>query len=325
MTEHADTAERTEAVQTIVALARRHAITAEEIASALGQPVAEAARGRSQKVLVRVLGVLGSTFVFAGIAAFIALQWESLGPAARVIVTLGPGIAAFVLAVLAHRDQRFEMASTPLFLVAAALEPTGMAVALDEFGSGGDWRLAGLLISGTVGVQMGLTFGALRKSSLLFLTVLFAEIFWWTTFDMLDADGGPTALILGLSLLLAAAGIDRTRHAIITPFWYFVGSAAFLAGLFDVAERTPFELLFLAAAASLVYLSAVLHTRTLLAVSTLAILGYTAWYTGEYFADSVGWPLALIGFGLFMIGLGAVAFRIDRDYVQERGDESARP
>jgi Predicted membrane protein (DUF2157) len=325
MTEHADHPERADAVQTIVALARRHEITAEEIAAALGEPVAESAKRRSQAVLVRVLGVLGATFVFAGVAAFIALQWESLGPAARVIVTLGPGIAAFVLAVLAVRDPRFEKMATPLFLVTAALEPTGMAVALDEFGSGGDWRHAGLLISGTIGVQMALTFGALRKSSLLFLTVLFAEIFWWTTFDLLDVDGGPTALVLGSSLLLASVGIDRTRYANITPFWYFVGSAAFLAGLFDVVERTPLELLFLAAAASLVYLSAVLHTRTLLAVSTLAILGYTAWYTGEYFADSVGWPLALIGFGLFMIGLGAVAFRIDRVYVQERGDESARP
>ena len=325
MTEHADSPERAEAVQTIAALARRHGITAAEITAVLGEPAAETARSRSQAVLVRVLGVLGSTFVFAGIAAFIALQWESLGPAARVVVTLGPGIAAFVLAVLAHSDRRFEKASTPLFLVAAALEPTGMAVALDEFGSGGDWRLAGLLISGAIGAQMGLTFAALRKSSLLFLTVLFATICWWTAFDLLDADGGLTALILGASLLLASAGIDRTRHASITPFWYFVGAAAFLAGLFDAVERTPLELLFLAAAASLVYLSAVLHSRTLLAVSTLAILGYTAWYTGEYFADSVGWPLALIGFGLFMIGLGALAFRIDRVYVQDRGDHSTRP
>jgi hypothetical protein len=30
----------------------------------------------------------------------------------------------------------------------------------------------------------------------------------------------------------------------------------------------------------------------------------------------MGWPLALIGFGIFMIGLSATAFRIDRDYVR---------
>ena len=34
------------------------------------------------------------------------------------------------------------------------------------------------------------------------------------------------------------------------------------------------------------------------------------------FADSMGWPLALIAFGIFMIALSALAYRIDRDYVR---------
>ena len=67
-----------------------------------------------------------------------------------------------------------------------------------------------------------------------------------------------------------------------------------------------------------VYLSAVLHSRTLLAVSTLALLAYTGWFTSEHFADSIGWPLALIVFGIVMIGLSALAVRIDRDYVRTK-------
>jgi hypothetical protein len=83
-------------------------------------------------------------------------------------------------------------------------------------------------------------------------------------------------------------------------------------------ERTPFEIAFLGAAAGFVYLSAVLHTRTLLFVATIGILAYTAWFTGEHFARSVGWPLALVVFGMFMIALSALAFRIDRNYVRVR-------
>jgi hypothetical protein len=90
----------------------------------------------------------------------------------------------------------------------------------------------------------------------------------------------------------------------------------FLYGFFDMVARTPFEIAFLALAAGFVYLSVMLHTRTLLFVATLAILAYTAWFTREHFASSVGWPMALIAFGLFMIGLSALAFRIDRDYVR---------
>jgi hypothetical protein len=48
----------------------------------------------------------------------------------------------------------------------------------------------------------------------------------------------------------------------------------------------------------------------------MATLGYTGWYTEEHFANSIGWPLALIVFGMLMIGLSALAFRIDRKYVR---------
>ena len=85
------------------------------------------------------------------------------------------------------------------------------------------------------------------------------------------------------------------------------------------AHEHPTRAFWLAAAAGFVYLSVLVHSRTLLVVATLAILAYTGWFTGEHFADSIGWPLALIAFGIFMIGLSALAFRIDRDYVRKSG------
>ena len=98
-----------------------------------------------------------------------------------------------------------------------------------------------------------------------------------------------------------------------------VGGAALLHGVFEAVERTPLEIVFLAAAAGTVYLSVVVHSRALLAVATLAILAYTGWFTSEHFVDSVGWPLALVAFGLVLIGLSGLAFRIDREYVRPRG------
>ncbi len=124
------------------------------------------------------------------------------------------------------------------------------------------------------------------------------------------------ALVVGAACP-PAAGIDRTRHRDITPPWYFLGAASFLVRLLRPVEHTPFEIAFLAAAAAFVYPSVAVHSRTLLFVATLGILAYTGWFTREYFADSIGWPLALIVFGLLMIGLSALAFRIDRDYVRK--------
>ena len=309
--------DRTQALQQIAAIARQHGLSAAEIAAALDAPAA-AAPPRGQAILVHVLGFLGGTFVFAGIGVFIALQWDDLNSAARVLVTLGSGIAALVLAILAHRDRRFEKTVTPFLLMAAALEPTGMLVAFDEFGSGGDWRWASLLTAGVMALQFSALFRALRRSAALFLVVLFGTIFWWTALDLVDVDEKLMALVIGASLLLACVGIDRMGRGEITPFWYFCGATAFLYGWFDLVERTPAEILFVAVAAGFVYASVILHSRTLLAVATLAILAYTAWFTGEHFVDSIGWPLALVAFGLVLIGMSALAFRLDRQYVRPR-------
>lgn len=314
---NADMDARTRALEEIVASARAHGLSAAEIAAAL----AEAPSGSTERhggVLVRVLGYLGGTFIFAGVGVFIALNWESMNSAARVIITLGSGLAAFVLAVLSSREQRFDKATTPLFLMAAALEPTGMLVASSEFGSGGDSRVAVLVTCATVAVQYGVTFVSVRRATLLFFTIAFGVACWWTAFDLLDVDDGVTALVLGSSMVLAALGADRTVHRVITPPWYFAGGAASLGGLFDLVEGSIFEIVFLFAAAGFVYLSVVAHSRALLFVATAALLAYTGWFTGQHFADSVGWPIALVIFGIVMIGLSALAFRIDQRYVRAR-------
>jgi hypothetical protein len=308
--------ERTQALQQIAALAHQHGFSAAEVAAAVGEAAVKEHRG--QRIVVRVLGFLGGTFVFAGVGVFVATQWDNLNSAARVLVTLGSGIAALVLGVLAARESRFEKVSAPFLLMAAALEPTGMMVAFDEFGSGGDWRVATLVTAGTMALQFGATFAAVRRSTPLFITMLFATMFWWTALDLLDVDKTLVAIALGASMLLAAVAVDRGGRGEITPFWYFCGAMSFLFGWFDAVQRTPLEILFLAAAAGFVYASVVLHSRTLLAVATLAILAYTGWFTGEHFVDSVGWPLALVAFGLVLIAMSALAFRIDREYVRPR-------
>src|SRR6185503_18157243 len=116
----------------------------------------------------------------------ISLQWGQMNSAARVVVTLGSGLVVFVLAMLATREERFEKAATPLFLIAAVLEPAGMLVAFQEFGSGGDWRVAGLITAGAMAMQFGATFGRLRQSTLLFVALVFATLFWWTALDLMD-------------------------------------------------------------------------------------------------------------------------------------------
>ena len=85
------------------------------------------------------------------------------------------------------------------------------------------------------------------------------------------------------------------------------------------------EPLFIGGAAAFVYMSVNVRSRTLLFVATAAILAYTAYFTGEHFADSAGWPLALVVIGLVMIALSALAVRIDRRYMRGGGTGPASP
>src|SRR4051812_47027774 len=106
-----DSLARSQALRDIAAIARQHNLSAADIAAAVGNGPPAAAESGARTVLVRVLGVLGGTFVFAGIGVFIALHWASMNSAARVVVTLGSGIASFVLAALAYREERFDKAA----------------------------------------------------------------------------------------------------------------------------------------------------------------------------------------------------------------------
>jgi hypothetical protein len=164
--------------------------------------------------------------------------------------------------------------------------------------------------------QYGAIFWKTRRDSALFVTLFFMTGLCWTAFELLNVDGEWAAVLIGCSLLCVSYGIGRGPHAVITPFWYFVGSVHLLAGSFDLLEGTPIEVLYLAIACFMIYVSVVTRSRALLLTSTLAMLGYIGYFTSEHFENVLGWPIALIIFGLAMIGAGALAFRINRKYLQ---------
>ncbi len=302
-----------QALQQIADIAREHNLTPPEILAELS-PSKEASDSKST-ILTRLFGYLGGIFVLAGLGVFIEMQWEEMNAIARITITLGSGIATFVMALFAAEDERWEKTVTPLFLLAALLQPTGILVTLDEFSSGGDERHAILLTSGVLMIQQTLIFLKTRRTVLLFMSLIFAVSFYGTAMDLFDLDEDLIASTLGLSVLLVTHSIDRTRHAAITPFWYFVSSTAVMTGLFSLIRDSLLEICFLGAACGLVFLSTWVKSRSLLFVGTVAILGYVGYYTAENFSEAVGWPIALIIFGLLLIGLSSVAFRINRKYI----------
>ncbi len=308
-----DMSAKEDALKHIAAIAREQDLTSAEVLAALSNT--EDSSEEKTSVLTKLLGYFGGIFVLAGLGVFIEMQWSEMNSFSRIVITLGSGIAAFVMAYFAVNDERWEKTATPLFLVAALLQPMGILVAIDEFSRGGDERHAILFASGVLLVQQTLAFIKLRRTVLVFAALVFAVCFYGTSMDLMDVDEDLIVFSIGLSLLCVTYSIDRTPHAAITPFWYFASSTATLVALFSLIEETFLEILFLGAGCGLVFLSTWVKSRSLLAVGTVAILGYVGYFTAEHFTNVVGWPVALIMFGMMLIGLSAAAFRINRKYI----------
>lgn len=305
-----DTDSKKEALSRIVTLAQAHDITLDEIGARLTK---DALKDKSGGWLSRVLGYLGGAFIFGGLALLISMMWDDLNSPSRVIITYGPGIVAFALGLMVLRDNRYEKASTPLFLKSAILLPTGMFVFLREYASGDDAQLAAMIVFGILALQFLLPFFMVKRTSLLF----FGFLFWNSSVGILmeraEVPGELIGIGLGGSIMAVAWAIDRTVHRAIAPFWYFLGSVGLLWSVFDVIEGlSPFDVLYLPLTIGLMIISTRMRSRTLLLVSTVALLGFLGYYTDEYFADVTGWPIALMLMGFMLIGVSAYALKLGR-------------
>jgi len=310
-----------EALDQILGIARLHGLTATDIETAF-RSAGESAEPPAS-ILGRILGYLGGTFIFAGLGVFIGLNWDDMNTAARIIVTLGSGIAVFIMALVASGDERYARVKTPLYLIAAALQPVGILVAIDEFSSGGDWHHAAMLTAAIMAAQQGAVFWQKRDTTLLFTTLFFSLWFFGVSLDLLNADDEFIALVLGTSTVALCVGLERTPYRGMNPFWYLFGSFSFFYGLFDMIQHSMVELAFLGAACGGVFLSTWVRSRTLLFTSTVAILAYISYFTSEHFQDSLGWPLVLILLGLVFIALSAIAIRINKRYISNSNPNNA--
>lgn len=301
---------RQDAIGQITTLAREHGLTRADLLKALD----DVTPGEKETSLIqKVLSYIGGAFVFCGICTYVGLVWDDLDSAARVIITLGSGFVAFLLSLLALGDPKYVRASTPLLLIGAALQPTGLFVFMYEYlPPSGDVAKAACFVFGFMLVQQAIAFYARQRTSLLFFTLLFFYLFMSAFMEKADIDSQLSVLTLGISGLLVSWVVNKTEHQAIAPFYFFFGALGVTAASFDYLQETPFDILLVGVVAALIYVSILASSRALLTVSILALLGYLIYFTEEYFKDVVGWPIAMVIIGLIMIGVSSYAVKLGK-------------
>ncbi|HOC41657.1 MAG TPA: hypothetical protein PKJ99_01460 [Thermoanaerobaculales bacterium] len=274
----------------------------------------------------KLLYFLGGGVVVIGMVAFIAQVWEELGSLMHVVVTLGSGLAAFVTGVLLTWHGRLGAAGPAFFLIAALVLPVGMAVSLDEAG----------LDPGKLGLQCLMALVLLAAflaayrlfcaSSLLVYAIAYGTwAFFAITGFLVGSDprfAGRAffeyrTLAVGLAFMVLGWAFSATERDGLTGPLYTFGSLAFLGsalalGGWEPSQSAFWELIFPGLVFGVLYLSVVLRSTALLAFGALFLGAYLTKITGEYFSDSMGWPLALIVLGLLLMGVGFLTFRLKR-------------
>lgn len=307
--------ERDAALATIAALAAEHGLSLEDLRGALESRAAPEKRPR-QGVIGRVFAWLGGTFVLAGLCVLVGTLWGDMNLAERVIVSLGTGLVAFVLAYMASLYPGRERLVTPLFLIAVLTEPVGIVVILQEFSTGRNETLGALAVAGVMTLQCVLFLARVRRSSVVFAALGFGGVAVSAALALVGIEEEFNALIVGVSYFLVTLAVARTEHEPITPLWFFLSSGLILGSWFGIVEGGPAEITELLLIAGCIWLSTVLRSRTLLATGTIALLVYVGYFSGRHFADSVGWPLLLILLGVLMMGIGTAAVRLHRRYIK---------
>ena len=311
-------------------LAAQQQLTQEELLTAYN----EGLRQRSQLVVSRrmdvakILYYVGGIIVVLGIVVLINENWARLTGLVRVLVTLGVSITAYGVGLLCLRNSRLAQLGQAFHLIAALALPVGLVVLFDQFG----WKLedywVGAVVSGIAFVVYLLSLVRLQQGLFLFFTIVFGSWFFfalttWLVQGTVLLDSASffyyRLLVTGLSYLSLGYCFQQQkqyqRYLSFVGLLYGFGSLFVLGAALALGEwGTPpevlaWEVLFPCLSFVAVYLSVYLRSKSLLVFGTGYLVIYIFKITAKYFAQSLGWPVALVLAGFALIGVGYLSLR----------------
>ena len=309
-------ASRQDALLEVIDIMQRHRLSLQDIANAMADPALVKAE-KSSGILSRLFAYMGGIFVFVGLVVYVGMRWDDLGSAGRIIITLGPGFCAFIMALFFTSDIRLERAATPLFLVAVFLEPAGIMVMLREYSRGGDPAHGLLFMNLVMALQQGFAFLARNRTVLALTALIFFFSSMGIALDLLWVNPHLIAIIMGCSMTCTGWGLGRSQHRSIAFLFYFVGSVLYLSSSYDWVRSTIVEVIFPGLACATIFISTLARSRTLLLVGTLSLIGYLGDFMGRHFAHNLNAPLFLVLMGFMLIVVGLLAVKINNRFIRQ--------
>ena len=275
--------------------------------------------------VTKMLYVMGAAIVVIGIVIFVSQIWNDIGSFGRVSVTLGLGLLITALGSMLRKELPSESIGHVFHAIGGALIPGGALVALSELSTGGShpWVVAFTYVAV---FAFYLILDSVHKSPVLafFATANGTASVYLVTNALLESSPSHAywdiyaylTMAMGVSYLLLGRSFQDGRNAALTKILYFFGSAGLLGAAFSrVFDSTGWQMLYFLIVIGFLFLATRLKSGAILLISTLFLIAHISYITGEYFADSLGWPISLIVLGFVFIGLGYASISINRKYI----------
>jgi hypothetical protein len=274
--------------------------------------------------VTKMLYVLGALIVVIGIVIFFYQVWEDIGSFVRILITLGLGFIITALGSILIKDKPQDNIGLVFQFIGGMLIPGGALVMLHELDVSEQTLWPFAITFGIISLFYALLNYVHKNVVLTFFTIAHTTTFIYLLVGaMLDGSYYDTGeiyayltMFIGASYLLLAHAFRSSWNSGIVSMLCFFGSIAFLGAAFSrVFDSELWQMFYFIVILCGFYLSIYMKSRAILTMSTIFLIAHMSYITGEYFADSIGWPVSLVVLGLLFIGLGYVSINIGKKYI----------
>lgn len=308
-------------------------LSRDEVLAALGQtpvnsPEQGLAKTNNHFAMANILYGLGGLIVVAGIIFLIIQMWDSFGAAAQILVTLGSAMSLYIAATLLYQYKKVSFISLVLFTIAAILMPIGIYITLYHLSPGGNIWLGQLIMAGIPTVVYFASAKLHKHPLLLFIAILLST---WASYALVGLllDGSSLTsetlarlwtyftLMVGISYSLLGYSFQVKAETKLSAPLYFLGAGTALgAGYTLTFMQDMWVFLFFLLILLAIYLSTAIRSQSFLVLGALALMAHLTHISFKYFANSFGWPLALIISGFLIIAIGYATVFISQRFIK---------
>ena len=278
--------------------------------------------------LTHIFYGIGAIIAIVGVCILVAQNWEEIGFGGRILVTLGIALLTYLGGMILRNPEQ-KVISQVMFVLSAVLSPLGAYVLLNEAKIDFSWS-AQIWTAIVLFIIFGVALFVSKKNILVLLNVAFAT---WAYYSFIvkvlgnsyDADLFKWAgILLGTAYILIAYGsgsvwtasdeADAKEKKSITNVLYGLGTLFVLGAGITIGGF--FNIVFIALIFGAFYGSVYLKSRAMLILGGLFLMAHIIKLTSEYFADTIGWPVALIIVGFLVIGVGYMTYQINKKFIR---------